>query len=164
MQAGQVFPLTTVDGVQFTGAIVQHGSLQEDLSLPGPVGAGGVGRCRIRSAVLWSSQPLDWEIQIYTKHDATSADPNSDSFCGRVAWAAAVGLQNGGAGLYRYYSSDLDIPYEDADYEGSGMGPNPPGLAKIHILLVNRNAAAKVAYGAGGHVRVQLNIEPVHGG
>lgn len=163
MQAGVLYPLVTTDGVHFTGALAQNASLQEDLDLPAAVGAGGSGRCRIRSAIFWSSQNLDWEFQVYSKYNATSADPNQDSFCGRWAWIAGDGSQIGGAGLWRYYIDGLDILYQDEDFEGSGLPPNPPGMAKIHLLLVNRNATAKFAYGFG-NVRLRLNLEPVFGG
>ena len=163
MQAGQLFPLSTTDGVQFTEALIQNAVEQEDLALPGAVGGGGVGRCRIRSAVFWSSQNLDWEFQVYGSVQTVSGDPNLDTYRGRWSWVAADAVRNGGAGLYKYYIDGLDICYEDEDYEGSGLPPLPAGVAKIHLLLVNRSAAAKLVYPAG-NARLRLMIEPTHGG
>lgn len=163
MQAGQLFPLFTTDGVHFTQALAQNAVEQEDLDLACAVGAGGIGRCRIRSAVFWSSQNLDWEFQVYGSVVTMSGDVNLDTYRGRWQFIAADGVQNGGAGLYRYYIDGLDICYEDEDYEGSGVPPLPPGLAKIHLLLVNRNAVAKTAYPAS-HVKLRLMLEPTHGG
>ena len=56
-------------------------------------------------------------------------------------------------GLYKYYVDGNDMYYEDADVTG-----------KLHLLVVNLDAAVtKPAYGAGGHLRVCVNLEEVLG-
>jgi hypothetical protein len=165
MQAGQVFPITTIDGVHFTDGLLSNVAELETLDLPGVIGAGGIGRCRIRGAILWANDNCDFEFQVYGKAIGPNDDPNLCSYCGRWTWVAADGVQNAGAGLYRYYIDGLDIAYEDQDSEGSGVPPLPVGLAKIHLLLVNRSAMTKKeAYADGGRLRLVLNVEPVYGG
>jgi len=166
MQSGHLFPVSSVDGVDFTGALAQNASAQADLLLPGAIAAGLNGRCRLRSAIAWSSQALALDFALYGAHDAKSADPNLDTFLGRWGFVAADWLQDDGAGLYRTRIDGLDIPYEDQDaafnrYPQAASGNRTP--PRLHLVLVNRDTVTKTAYGTGNHFRLAVYLEPTQG-
>lgn len=148
-QPGKIFPVTTTDGVHFTGALAQNAMAFEAVLLPQAVGVGGRAECRILNATVWSTQNLDWEINVFDHKDPTSPDPNVDAFLGRWAFIAADGLQIGAAGLFRYYIDGLDILYADSLNAG-----------KIYLGLVNRSATAKQTYALGAHFRLRMGCSP----
>jgi len=148
-QIGNIDTVSSVNGPHFIGALAQNASRQEDLTLPPSIGGSRVSRARVRQISVWSTQNLDWELGFYGKHDAKSADPNLDTFKGRWQFVAADGVQDDGAGLYRYHINGLDFLYVDDDRTGI-----------LHLVLVNRSAAGKTTYGAGSHFRVEVGLEP----
>jgi hypothetical protein len=157
MQAGVVFPVSSVDGVDFTATLAQDAALAGDLALGGALGAGGVTAARIRGLVVISSDNLAWEIQVFGAHNGPSPDPNLDRFLGRWTFATGDAVQIGG--LWYYYIDGLDIPYRDQDLgQHVGAGINIP---QLHVRLVNRSAGAKTAYASGGRMRLTLNLEPM---
>lgn len=161
MQTGQLFAVTTTDGVHFTAACAQNAAIQENLVLPPAVGSSKRGASVVRGAILWSGQNLDWEFVLAGSKDALSNDPNSDRFLGRWRWAVADGVQVTGTTLYRYYIDGLGIYYEDEDPPVTDSSANAGW--KLHLLVVPRSAA-KVQYGlATGNFRLRLHLEPTAG-
>lgn len=143
------FTVTSVSTTHFTGALATNAAETEDIALPGALaGVNGNARGEIRSITIISQQNLAWELEFWRSatHGATI---DADKFIGRWTFAAVDGVQEAGAGNFRYYIDGLDIPYDDAD-----------GTGKLHISLVNRDAVAKLAQGAGGDVVVRTRIEP----
>lgn len=156
MQAGKVFPIASLDGTHFIAALALNAFIAEDLTMGSALSAGGATSCRVRSLLIWSSDNLAWEIQIFGAHDGPNADPNLDRFLGRWSFVAADAIQIGN--LWYYYVDGLDINYSDQDLAAHlGAAQNVP---QFHVRLVNRSAGAKASYGAGGHFRLVANLEP----
>ncbi len=153
-QTGLLFSVASTDGLHFTDALAQNASEAEELTLAEAIAAGRVCRARITQIALWASQNLSYEIQVFGRRgpNAQSPDPNLDQFLGRWEFNSADGVRNDGAGLYRYFISGLDIPYEDADRYG-----------ELHLRILNRSQVAKSSYGAGSHLRVMVWLEPTTG-
>lgn len=157
MQAGVIFQVASTDGTDFTGALAQNVALVADLALGGALGAGGVSAARIRGLILVSSDNLAWEVQIFGGHDGPNPDPNLDRFLGRWSFVTTDAIQIGNR--WYYYIDGLDIPYRDYDLaQHIGAAVNVP---QLHVQVVNRSAAAKTAYGSGGHFRLIANLEPM---
>jgi hypothetical protein len=157
MQAGVIFPVSSIDGTHFVGSLAQNASLAEDLPLGGALGAGGATACRIRGMSIVSSDNLAWEVQVFGAHDGPSPDPNLDRFLGYRGFMTGGAIQIGA--LWYYYIDGLDIPYRDQDLgQHVGAAVNIP---QLHLRLANRSAGAKTAYSAGGRIRLTLNLEPM---
>ena len=149
-QTGQLTVVQSTDGTHFTETLALGAAELEHFAFSGYATGRRLGR--LRSLVVWSFENNSWELAFYRARDPRSADPNEDAFLGRVTLAVADGLQVGGAGLWRYYVEDLDLLLEDdAD------------LSQVHVELINRSAGAKASYGAGGHFRLEVRIEPMLG-
>lgn len=149
-QEGQLIVVTSVDSLNFTENIAENAAELEHFEIAGI--AKGLRQGRVKSLIVWSSENNAWDIAFYRRRDPRSADPNEDAFLGVHVFTAASGLQVGAAGLYRYFVSGLDIRLRDDEDTG-----------QIHVELINRSAGAKVAYGLGGHFRVEIVIEPTMG-
>lgn len=147
-QRGQVYRVSSTDGVNFITALAQNAA--EHASLPAPDGRRGRGR--IVGAIVISSDNLAWEFWVHRTAGTHNPNVNLDVFCGRWSWVAGDAVRIAGAGNYYYYIDGLDIAVEDTG--GSGQ---------LHLELVNRSAAAKTAYAAGGHFRLELLVEPTLG-
>ena len=147
-QRGSVYRVASTDGTHFTGALAQNAAKLESLPMPG----GKRGRYRIVGAVVVSSDNLAWEFWVERTATPHNADVNLDVFCGRWSWVAGDAVRIGAAGNYYYYIDGLDIAVEDTDETGL-----------LNLELVNRSAAAKTAFAAGGHFRLELLLEPTLG-
>lgn len=167
MQIGQLVNVRTNPATQFTGALAQNAALTENLRIPqGTEVAGlgfadggiGSGKSRVRSILIQSVENLDWEVWIWATDafNVSTSDPALNFPLGYALLAGSTAKRIGGAGLYYYFLSGLDIPLQDEDVI-TNNGPN-----EIHLMLVNRAAASKTA-GAGGAIRIDLNIEPSTG-
>lgn len=152
-QTGLLVQVASTDGTHFTNLLAQNASEPEDLDLPEGLAAGRTCRFRIRQIILWATQNLSYEIAFYGRSVVNglgkSPDPNLDEFLGRYQFSTADGLQDDGAGLFRYVIYSLDLPYEDIDRVG-----------QLHVVLVNRDANPKNTYGAGAHFRIEVWCEP----
>jgi hypothetical protein len=161
MQAGILYPCSSVNGVDFIAGLAQNAGVMADLTLPSSIGAQRKGDSRIRSIAIVSSENLSWEIQFFASHDGPNPNPNSDTFLGFVLFATAAAAVSP-SGFY-YYVDGKDIPYIDGDLDQHlGAAINVP---QLHVRLVNRSAGAKGAYGAGGsNFKLTVNLEPTLGG
>lgn len=134
------FPIVSSDkDTNFTGAIVQNASEDENLSL-------GQNEVTIISVGLTSDQNLEWEVWFYRTDQFDDSDLDTDSFIAKVEFVAADGEQLAGAGKFVYNLSTLAIPYIDADE-----------TQELHVKLVNRSAASKNA-GATGEVVLRIGV------
>lgn len=146
MQAGKTRLVWTDPTVDFTGAIVQNASAQAN------IGFGVLSPCRIRGWVILSVENLAWELWLFGKSTFRTGAVATEAFRGRWSFAAGDGLQVGATGLYAYYIDGLDSPYLDED-----------AAQKLHLLLVNRSAAAKTS-GANGALKIGVVLEETFGG
>ena len=146
-QIGRLIPVSSTDGVHFTGAAAQDVALLENLPVQSLTR--GLEPGVLRSIRIMSSANRQWEVAFYDSKDTRSADPNEDGFLGRFAFTVADGVQVNGTGLFRYYVNGLYIFLEDSD-----------NLNQIHVELISRDSP-KSAYGAGELFRVAVAIEPV---
>lgn len=159
MQAGNLFRVASVRTVNFLPALVTNAAQFEDLALPEGLGAGRVGRCRVRGIQIVSVQNLAWEVWLMDRTGGV-AGVNCDTapFRGRWSFVATDGKQIAGAGLFYYYIDGLDIPYQDLD----GSNIPVPASTFLHLGLVNRDVTPKVI-NAGGELTIRCMLEPTYG-
>lgn len=162
MQAGQIIAVRTDSATQFVDAIAQNAMAELTLTLPTPgvaagpgyvdgaLGAGGSVRSRVKSIVVISVEPLDWVIWLWGNATFADANPANAQLLGFASLAAASAKRIGGAGLYYYVATGLDLAYQDL-----------AGLGQIYLGL-QPTSAGKTG-GAGGSVTVQLLMEPTLG-
>ena len=140
--------VATSETVQFTGALAQNAISAVDLALPPSVqGSDYRGAVIVRSITIVSVQNLAWEVQFRRLTTNVSTDPNTDVYLGRWSFVATDAVQNAGAGDYLYYIDGLAIPVRDDGYGGV-----------LHLVLVNRSAAAKNA-GATGYITIRVQVQ-----
>lgn len=123
--------------------LAQAQNVSDDANLAGLNGNSG----RIRSVTVLADQALAWEIAFYSTDGFSDPDADVDSYIDSVRFSEGDGLQDDGAGLYRYCASGLDIPYVDDD-----------GTNEVHCRVINRSATGKNA-GATGEIVVRVTIE-----
>lgn len=146
-QAGYLVTVRSDKDSAFTDAIAQNAQESENITLPGAFTAGS--RARLRSINVISLENLAWELWLFANNRFITDVADIDLVFprGRWGWAATDGARIAGAGPYYYYIDGLDIAYQDLDM-----------FQQLHIMLVNRSAAAKTA-GANGAIVVELNFE-----
>jgi hypothetical protein len=162
MQSGQLISVRTNPATQFLGALAQNAALTLNLTMPitgaiqadgyvdAGLAAGNAVRSRLRSIWIASMENLAWEVWLWAS-DAFAASPTNPALVfplGRWTFVANDGVRIGGTGLYYYYIEGLDHAYADFDDTG-----------EIHLMLVNRSAAAKSADAAGA-ILIQMQFEP----
>ena len=130
-QAGRLVTVTSTDGVDFTAAAAQDAALQVNLRVQSLTRGRDPGV--LRSIRIISSIQHLWEVAFYASRDTRSADPNEDTFLGRFTFQAVSGVQEGGAGLFRYYVDGLYLRLQDNN-----------DLNELHMELTARDAVAKV--------------------
>lgn len=86
----------------------------------------------IQRVTLLTNVNLPWDVMFFSSTFAPvlPTDADLDVTVDWVSFAAADGKQIGGAGLYRYSTSGLEIGYSNIDAPG-----------QIHVGLVNKSAA-----------------------
>lgn len=160
MQAGQLITVRTNPATQFVDAIAQNAMAELTMVCPsgaerqgpgfldGGLAAGGTVKSRLRAIVIESVQAIDYEIWLWGDDTFADANPENTKLWGFVALAASTAKQIGGAGLYYYTLTGLDIPYSDL-----------MKLGQLYLGLIPRTAGGKAA-GALGSVALQLYFEP----
>jgi len=149
-QSGRLVTVTSTDGTDFAEAALQDVALLANLPIQTLTRGRDPGM--LRSMRIMSSANRQWEVAFYASKDTRSADPNVDRFLGRFQFQAASGVQEASAGLFRYYVDSLNILLEDVD-----------DTHQLHMELIARNGN-KSSYGAGEHIRVAVDIEPLSTG
>jgi hypothetical protein len=158
MQAGNLVRLASLKGTHFRDALVTNAVEYEDLQLGENIGAGRIGRCRLRSLAIVATENLDYEVWLLGRTGGITADPDTNPFRGFWSFVAGDAKRSAGAGLYHYYVDGLDVPYEDDDRGAGAAGT----AAYLHVGLVNRSAAAKSAAGPG-ELSIRFLLEPTYG-
>ena len=136
---------------QYTGAIAQNES--ENENIPVPITMQAVGAQLVVSGLsIISVQNLAWELWMFGSNAFQSADFAADQFLGMWGFNAADArrVNSGTYAQYYYYIDGLNIPYVDRSASDSVV-------PSLHMMLINRSAAAKIA-GALGNVVVQATI------
>jgi hypothetical protein len=156
-QRGKTFNFQSIDGTHFNPSLAQNVGQMEHLALPAAVAA-GKSTCLLRSALIISSDNRNWDLEFYAQKDGPSPDPNQDSILGFFSFVSTAAIQQDNAlGLWYYYINTLDILYYDLS---AGVNINVAPPPSVHVRVVNRSAAAKTAYGSGGHFVLKLEVEP----
>ena len=144
-----------------TGILFEGQSCDVDLKIHGQVAPNVSPRSDeviIKSVTILSIQNLAWDVNIYTKDTRNHEDIDADTFLDYVAFTAANGKQVTpavGGTAYRYQSRDLNIRYRDMD-----ATEETSTTSEIHLQIINRSTAAKVA-DSDGKVVVILTVEPI---
>lgn len=146
--AGQIHLIRSDKDVHFTGAIAQNAGEAESILFTGDIAP---QRYRIRSLNIISEENLAWEVVFFARSTFNGAPQIADidlyTFLGYFSFGAGDAIRIAATGPYLYYIDGLDIAYEDQDESQT-----------LHLMLVNRSAAAKTA-GAAGEVVVQTGVE-----
>jgi len=140
------------DGTQYTDAIAQNASENENLALPTTMQA-VANPLRVTALSIISVQNLSWELWLFGSSAFQNTDFGVDQFLGMWGFNAADArrVNSGTYAQYYYYIDGLNIPYVDRSATASVV----PAL---HTMLINRSVAAKIA-GAMGNIVVQATIE-----
>ena len=142
------YTVRTDKDVEFTGAIAQNASEEENVVLPVTLkGINGNARIRLKGMHIISDENLDWEVWLFGNDLFQESNIDNDRFLGRWSFVAADGLRIAGTGAYYYAIDGLDVEYVDLDNSG-----------EIHVALVNRSAAGKTA-GAAGEIVIEFVFE-----
>jgi hypothetical protein len=145
-----VLTAKSAEATQFTTAIAQNAGEQEDIQLTGGLaGVGGNALNLLLGLAIVSKENLAWEVMLFNKATGPNADPAIDSFIGRWTFTTGDSVQIGGTGLFYFYIFGLEVPYRDEDYTG-----------KLHVVLINRSAAAKTA-DANGYLTIKFDLQPM---
>lgn len=163
MQGGNVIRVRTISTVQFTAACAHGGAaLVENIDPAKDLAAGGAGaglsagkhcRSRLHELRILSVQNLAWAIELYgSATGIAGSDIDAEKFLGRFEFAAADGKKDTADTFYKYWVPGLDLSYEDLDKSG-----------KVHLRLVNIDAATDKIADALGAVVVELGLEPTQG-
>lgn len=162
MQPGQIILVRTDPATQFAGVIAQNalaeltipmtpaGQTAQDGYVDGSLAGGRTVRSRLSSIVIASVEALDYTVWLFGDSEFGAAAPADTHLLGYVSLPSSGAKRIGGAGLYYYYASGLDIPYVDLERQGNiylGLQPTSGG---------------KSAGGAGA-VMVQLAFQPTLG-
>lgn len=146
---GYQYEVKSLKGTHFTGQILQNAGESENLTMPGALaGINGDSKGQLKSIAIISDENLNWEVMLFRKDTFGTSDLDTDSFIGRWSFVATDAVRVAGAGSYYYYIDGLDVMYTDADNSG-----------ELHVILLNRSAAAKTA-GAAGEVVVKFRLAP----
>lgn len=138
-----LYPVISVEATHFLEALAQNAaSVMYNLQMPSQLKGRDFIIRAIRCTTLQDFAP---EFNFFSSGAATqpNADPGIDAFLDRFAFTAAQGEQLGAAGVWRYFASNLDIPYFDADTM------NATGVGSLHVILQNLSATAKLISPAG---------------
>jgi hypothetical protein len=135
--------IRSVMGTHFTSAIPADDKENENITGLAASGPNFV----VRRVVVISKENLAWEVMLFGKDTFDTASPNTDQYLCSKIFSAGDGRRIAGAGLYRYDSGDVHLPYSDLDVSG-----------ELHIALANRSGVAKTA-GVPGEVIVLLAVE-----
>lgn len=161
MQAGNVIRVRSVSTVDFIAAMAHGGGAQvASLTPPMAIGAGGHCRSRLHEIRLITSKRIQFGVQLWASAAAArigGTDIDSDGYLGEWVFGNSGqpgdGDQATGDTFFYYYINGMDQCYQDAD-----------NLGKIHIRLVNWDAAVdKLSHAGGDNVVVELALEPLQG-
>lgn len=161
-----IYKVRTDSTVQWTGAIAQNASGDENIALTsGLAGMNGKVENILRGLSIVSKENLAWELDFYSSNTFATASPDTNKWLGRWTFAATDAKQIGGTGLWEYYIDGMELPLWDDDTSGTaGSATNPiVGTGKLHVSLVNRSAASKTA-GTNGALVVTFWLEPMQAG
>ncbi len=143
-KVGVLYTLRSVKGTDFIGAITIGNG--ESANIAGLAGS----KIVIKSVRIASIQQLDYDLYFFTNDTFQNIDIDSDTFLGKIDLDL---VNNGGriaSGTYaQYYMSveRIDFNYVDED-----------DTDELHLMLVNRSAAAKNA-GVTGDVVIEITYE-----
>lgn len=162
MQNGNLITVRTDPATQLRATCAQNAALTLNMTpgnangyVDGSLSAGGTCRARVKSLRIASVENLDWGIWLWRSSlfntYASVADLAAQYVAGMYEFVAANAKQIAGTGPYYYYIEGTDEMYEDLGRAGN-----------VHLMLVNRSAAAKSANDAGA-ILIEVNFEPVLG-
>lgn len=133
----------------FTGALATNAMELEVLGDAAPTSANRIPtiRSKITRITVISEQNLAWDIMLFKAAftPPLTADADLHPLVDWLSFAAADAVRVAGAGLFLYTWSGMDFPYYTTDVMG-----------RIHVGLINRDAVAKLAAGAGGAIAVEI--------
>jgi hypothetical protein len=161
MQRGNVYPVQTDPTLHFTDAIAQNAGELEHVRLEETIAAGRHCRSIIRHLTILSTQQLAWEVVLLNRRAALGTTLAASGFLSAYRFTASEGKLYTGSAWYHYFAANVDLPYNDLDFENVALSAIERG-GNLHLLLVNRSPISKLA-GTAGALRLTLHMEPTYG-
>jgi len=158
---GNVVRVATDSTTLFTDALITTASETENVILPGAIAAGKHCRSIIRHLVVASVQQLAWEIVFFATRNFATAPLIQSSYIASFQFAAGNSKQYTPAGPFYYQATNIDLPYQDLDFENLQL-PQAERGGTLHVMLVNRSPTAKLA-GPTGAIQLVCYLEPTYG-
>lgn len=158
---GNVVRVATNSVTQFTDALITGAAENENVVLPGAIAAGMHCRSIVRHLVVASVEQLAWEIVFFATRSFQTAPLPQSSFISSFQFSAGNSKQYAPGGPFYYQAANIDLPYQDLDFENTQLPPEERG-GKLHLMLVNRSPGAKTA-GPNGAIQIICYMEPTYG-
>ena len=158
---GNVVRVATDPAAHFTQGLATGVIATLNLRLPYAIGAGGHSRCILRHLAVQSVEQRAWEIVLFARYTFAVGPVGSSEFLASFQFTAASSKQYGVGTPFFYWAPNIDLPYEDRDFEDAGLPLDARG-GHLHLMLVNRSPDAKSA-GAAGALMITSYLEPTYG-
>lgn len=158
---GNVVRVTTDPLTRFTDALVTGAGEPENIPLPGAIAAGKHCRSIVRHLVVASVQQLAWEIVFFADRGFQTSPLQQSSFLASFQFAAGNSKQYTANGPFYYQAANIDLPYQDLDFENLQLPATDRG-GNLHIMLVNRSPTSKIV-GPNGAIQLICYLEPTYG-
>ena len=162
MQRGNVYPTQTDPAIHFTDALAQNVGEAESIQLDEGIAAGRHCRSIIRHLTIISMQGLAWEVVFFNRRSFFGTSPATSGFLSNYRFTASEGRIFSGTSLYHYHAANLDLNYNDLDFENKNLSFAERG-GRMHLMLVNRTLGTDKLAGAAGAVRITISLEPTYG-
>lgn len=145
-QLGRLMFFSTDPATQFITALATNAGA--NLALDIGQALGHRARGRLVTVSIRAVQNLIWEVYFWRTSDYNGAI-GVGGYLGRAPFQVADGTQIAAAGLFHYQRA-VDIPIASDDNTG-----------RIFMTLVNRSA---LSAGGANQIKIELGIDPTHGG
>lgn len=159
MQAGNQYPVKSLEATQFTEALaVGASSGVYNLQMPRAL----FGRTLIRNIRIISKENCAWRLDWFSGAAGPTADPQTDTWLGWYSFVEADGQQFNATGLFHYMVPGVNEPYVDLDT--INVGGTIQGVPSLHLVLTIQNQGGNVntkSAGAAGDIVIAVDLEPM---
>ena len=141
-----LFPITSVESVNFTEALAESGAAKSAMNNIKGFPAKGPNWWLIRAITAITKENYGPELNFFSSAAGLTTDPGTDQWLGRYGFTSAMGEQLADSGLWRYYVNlgDDAIPYVDYDTVDTFTTPS------LHVVMQNISSTVAKSSGANG--------------